>query len=70
MIDGRKIAVYGERDPNNIPWAAAGAEYVVESTGVFLSKEKAGAHFTVSCLAPVLPLDLINCWGASELGDL
>ena len=48
MIDGRKIAVFGERDPNNIPWGSAGAEYVVESTGVFLSKEKAGAHFTVS----------------------
>jgi glyceraldehyde 3-phosphate dehydrogenase len=45
VIDGKKIAVYGERDPTAIPWASAGAEYVVESTGVFLTKEKAGAHF-------------------------
>jgi glyceraldehyde 3-phosphate dehydrogenase len=48
VIDGHKISVFGERDPNNIPWASVGADYVVESTGVFLSKEKAGAHFTVS----------------------
>jgi len=46
VIDGKKIAVFGERDPAAIPWASAGAEYVVESTGVFLSIDKAGAHFT------------------------
>lgn len=45
VIDGHKIAVYGERDPSSIPWESAGAEYVVESTGVFITKEKAGAHF-------------------------
>merc|ERR1712110_454399 len=38
--------VYGERDPNAIPWKDAGAEYVVESTGVFTTTEKAGQHFT------------------------
>ena len=41
-----KINVYGERDPNAIPWKDAGAEYVVESTGVFTTTEKAGQHFT------------------------
>ena len=46
VIDGMKINVYGERDPNAIPWKEAGAEYVVESTGVFTTTEKAGAHFT------------------------
>ncbi len=45
VIDGKKIAVFGERVPAAIPWASAGAEYVVESTGVFLSVDKAGAHF-------------------------
>ncbi|KAI5283307.1 hypothetical protein KEM54_002243, partial [Ascosphaera aggregata] len=33
-----------ERDPANIPWAAAGADYIIESTGVFTTKEKASAH--------------------------
>jgi len=32
------------RDPKEIPWGADGAEYVVESTGIFLSLEKAHAH--------------------------
>jgi len=32
------------RDPKEIPWGADGAEYVVESTGIFLSLEKADAH--------------------------
>lgn len=32
VIAGRPITVYGERDPANIPWGAAGADYIVEST--------------------------------------
>ena len=46
VIDGMKINVYGERDPNAIPWKDAGADYVVESTGVFTTTEKASQHFT------------------------
>ncbi len=41
VIDGHAITVHQERDPSNIPWAADGAEYVVESTGVFTTIEKA-----------------------------
>jgi glyceraldehyde 3-phosphate dehydrogenase len=37
-------AVYSERDPTAIPWGKAGAEIVVESTGVFTTIEKASAH--------------------------
>ena len=45
MVDGKEVKVFGERDPSKIAWGSAGADYVVESTGVFLSKEKAAAHF-------------------------
>ncbi|KOC65613.1 Glyceraldehyde-3-phosphate dehydrogenase [Habropoda laboriosa] len=44
VVNGNKIAVYSERDPKAIPWGKAGAEYVVESTGVFTTIEKASAH--------------------------
>ena len=38
---GKTIQVFSERDPKNIPWGKAGAEVVVESTGVFTTIEKA-----------------------------
>nr|UNE74347.1 glyceraldehyde-3-phosphate dehydrogenase [Holotrichia parallela] len=44
VVNGKAISVYSERDPKNIPWGKAGAEYVVESTGVFTTIEKASAH--------------------------
>jgi len=46
VIDGNEIAVFNERDPSAIPWSSVGATYVVESTGVFTTLEKAGAHHT------------------------
>lgn len=45
VVNGHKITVFCERDPANINWASAGAEYIVESTGVFTTVEKASAHF-------------------------
>ena len=44
VVDGKVCAVASEMNPADIPWAACGAEYVVESTGVFLTKEKAQGH--------------------------
>jgi len=43
-IDGQTIKVFGEMDPSNIAWGSAGADYVVESTGVFTSIDKASSH--------------------------
>jgi glyceraldehyde 3-phosphate dehydrogenase len=43
-VNGKPIRFYMERDPANIPWSETGAEYVVESTGIFTTTEKAKAH--------------------------
>jgi glyceraldehyde 3-phosphate dehydrogenase len=43
-VNNKAIAVHGERDPANIKWSESGAEYVVESTGVFTTTEAASAH--------------------------
>lgn len=44
VVDGKTIRVTAERDPANLKWNEVNAEYVVESTGLFLTKEKAQAH--------------------------
>ncbi|KAB5585331.1 glyceraldehyde 3 phosphate dehydrogenase [Coniochaeta sp. 2T2.1] len=44
IVNGKTIKFYTERDPANIPWSESGAEYIVESTGVFTTTEKASAH--------------------------
>ncbi|MFI3322894.1 MAG: type I glyceraldehyde-3-phosphate dehydrogenase [Rikenellaceae bacterium] len=44
IVNGSEVAFYSEMDPANIAWGAAGADYVVESTGVFTTIEKASAH--------------------------
>jgi len=44
VVNGRPIHVFQERNPETIPWSKAGADYVVESTGVFTTIEKAKLH--------------------------
>ena len=44
VVNGKEIPVFAERNPADIPWGKLEAEYVVESTGLFLTKEKAQAH--------------------------
>ncbi len=45
LLFGEKpVAVFGIRNPEEIPWGETGAEYIVESTGVFTDKDKAAAH--------------------------
>jgi len=43
-IDGKPVKVFGEMDPSKITWGDAGADYVIESTGVFTTTEKASMH--------------------------
>ncbi|KAG9311986.1 glyceraldehyde-3-phosphate dehydrogenase [Chiua virens] len=43
-IKGKPLSVFSERDPANVKWGEVGAKYIVESTGVFTTKEKAAAH--------------------------
>lgn len=45
-VDGKVIKVYNCKDPNEIPWKEAGAEYILESSGAFTEIDKASAHFT------------------------
>jgi len=44
IINGRKVRVFSERDPGQIPWATVGTDLVVESTGIFTDAKKASAH--------------------------
>ncbi len=44
IVNGKAIRITAERNPADLKWDAVGAEYVVESTGLFLTKEKAQAH--------------------------
>lgn len=44
IVNGKKIRVTAEKDPANLKWGEIGADYVVESTGLFLTKEKAQGH--------------------------
>lgn len=43
-VDGKPVKVFSQMDPTKINWASAGADYVVESTGVFTTTEKASLH--------------------------
>ena len=44
IVNGKKIRVTAERNPENLKWNEVGADYVIESTGFFLTTEKAGLH--------------------------
>ncbi|KAF7838203.1 glyceraldehyde-3-phosphate dehydrogenase, cytosolic [Senna tora] len=44
LFDEKPVTVFAQRNPEEIAWAETGAEYIVESTGVFTDKEKAAAH--------------------------
>ena len=45
VVNGKKVVFFAEKDPSAIDWKSCGAKYIVESTGVFCTTEKASAHF-------------------------
>jgi glyceraldehyde-3-phosphate dehydrogenase type I len=68
VINGHAIAVYGERDPTKIPWKDTAADYVIESTGVFLDVAKASQHLVggakkviVTAPSPDAPMFVMGC---------
>ena len=54
VVNGNKIRVTAEKDPANLKWNEAGADYVVESTGLFLTYELASAHLTAGAKRVVM----------------
>ncbi len=54
VVNGKTIRVTSERDPNNLKWNEVGADYVVESTGLFLTKETAQAHINAGAKKVIL----------------
>ncbi len=71
MINGKPVQVIAERDPSRIDWAGLGAEIVLESTGLFTSREKAAGHFNggakkVIISAPAKNEDITMVLGVNE----
>ncbi|MFV0472589.1 MAG: type I glyceraldehyde-3-phosphate dehydrogenase [Paludibacteraceae bacterium] len=54
VVNGKTIRVTAEKDPANLKWNEVNAEYVVESTGLFLTKETAQAHITAGAKRVVM----------------
>ncbi|AZA73190.1 type I glyceraldehyde-3-phosphate dehydrogenase [Chryseobacterium indoltheticum] len=54
VVNGKKIRVTAEKDPTNLKWNEIGADYIVESTGLFLDKESASKHITAGAKKVIL----------------
>jgi glyceraldehyde 3-phosphate dehydrogenase len=72
VVNGKKIKIFAEKDPAKLPWKDLGVEVVIESTGLFTSKEKAIVHITsggakkVIITAPAKEEDITIVLGVNE----
>lgn len=60
VINGKKIRVYAEKDPANLPWKELGVEIVAECTGIFRTREKMMKHITAGAKKVVLSVPSDN----------
>jgi glyceraldehyde 3-phosphate dehydrogenase len=60
IINGKKIRVYAEKDPANLPWKELGVEIVAECTGIFRTREKMSKHLTAGAKKVVLSVPSDN----------
>jgi len=68
VINGHSITVHAEKEPSKIPWGTDGADYVVESTGVFLDIAKCSSHIVggakkviITAPSPDAPMFVMGC---------
>ena len=54
IVDGDRVKVYAERDPAKLPWKELGIDVVLESTGLFASREKSSAHLAAGARKVVI----------------
>lgn len=54
VVNGKAINVYAEKNPADIGWSECGAEYIVESTGVFCTTELSSAHLAAGAKKVVI----------------
>ncbi len=71
IVNGRRIAVFAERDPGALNWASVGADVVIESTGLFTAREKAALHLNggakkVIVSAPATEVDATFVVGVND----
>jgi glyceraldehyde 3-phosphate dehydrogenase len=60
IVNGKRIKIYAERDPANLPWKELEVDVVIESTGVFRNKEKMGKHITAGAKKVILTVPADN----------
>ncbi|MBM4254707.1 MAG: type I glyceraldehyde-3-phosphate dehydrogenase [Deltaproteobacteria bacterium] len=71
VVNGKRIQILQERDPNKLPWKSLGVDLVLECSGIFTDKDKAVAHLTggakkVLVSAPSKGADITLCYGVNH----